>query len=142
MSADAQRAFIEKFLLNTFKSAHPTFKVLINNAISPKEMSRYVEYTDLAGDARQGELTGRSFDRAVGVLQIDIMVPEDSGSGELSRIGDWFNAMLKKQSFTLSDNSVLVFRVGSHRYIGVNSKMARQSFRIGYYRDDRRQGSA
>ncbi len=116
--------------------------MVVNNVKEPDEPSKYVTYHDLAGDARQGELVAGGFDRAVGVLQIDIMVPENSGTHLLSPMGDWFNATLKKKSFTLANNAVLNFRVGSHRYIGATQGMGRQSFRIGYWRDDRKLSSA
>lgn len=141
MSADAQRAFIEKFLLNTFKATYPEFDVVINNDMPPAEPSKYVEYHDLAGDGRQGELTSKAFNRFVGVLQIDIMVPEDKGPGQASKIGDWLIATLSSKSFSLPGNSTLNFRVGSHRWIGVAHGMSRRSFRIGYWRDDRKMGS-
>lgn len=141
MSANEQRIFIETFLLNSFAAAQPDFQVVVGNIKEPTEPSRYVTYHDMAGEALQGELTGKSFDRAVGVLQIDIMVPENEGTHRLFEVGDYLKEVLSKKSFTLPNNSVLVFRVGSHRYIGVNSQLARQSFRIGYYRDDRRMGS-
>jgi hypothetical protein len=96
----------------------------------------------LAGEARQGELVQGGFDRAVGVLQIDIMVPENSGTQDLNRVGDYLKGALSKKSFVLANNAVLNFRVGSHRYIGVSEGMARQSFRVGYWRDDRKLSSA
>lgn len=142
MSEHTQRVWTEKFLLDTFKAAWPAFEVVINNKQAPANPSSYIEYTNLAGDATQGELTGKAFDRAVGVLQIDILVPENSNAAVMTHVGDWFKKILGKQSFTLADNATLVFRVGSHRFIGVSNQIARQSFRIGYYRDDRRMGSA
>jgi hypothetical protein len=142
MAAEAQRIFIEKTLLGAFKAAYPAFDVIVNNVEAPNEPSSYVEYSDLAGDALQGELVPGGYTRQVGVLQIDIMVPVGTGPGVLSRAGDWLTKHFSRRSVTLQDNSVLVFRVGSHRFIGTAQQMARQSFRVGYYRDDRKLGSA
>ncbi len=139
MSEDAQRAWIENFLINRLAADYPTAKFQPENTkFEPPQGAAYISAMILAGDGKAAELGGRRFERHVGVLQVDILYPENEGTGVPTRMGDYICGLFKQNQQLLADDSVLTFRVGAHRSLGVSAELYRRSCRIPYWRDDRK----
>jgi len=136
MSQDAQRAYTENRLINLLAINHPTVTLEIPNT-KQTGTPPYLAYSILEGDGKQAELVPGGYERHVGVLQIDILYPENKGTGDATRLGDWLVRQFSRTAAILNDNSRLNFRTGTHREMGTSSGLYRRVFSIGYWRDDR-----
>lgn len=138
MSEDTQRAWIEERLINSLPLAPVEADVEINNVkFKTRDGVPYLTYFILGGDGKQAELVQGGYERHVGVLQIDVLVPENTGTGDLSRLAAWATKLFSRESVLLPDNARLRFRVGSHTYLGVRDGLARRVVSVPYWRDEK-----
>ena len=137
MSEDNQRAWIETYLSGLVLAQQPDVTLKFPNTKGNKPDTPYLEYFVLGGDAKQAELVEGGFERHVGVLQVDVMVAEDSGTGIATRLADWVVKQFSRKSQELAGGERLRFRVGRHVDRGVKDGLYIRSCSIPYWRDER-----
>lgn len=98
--------------------------------------THYVSLHILDGRSHQAEIVRNSVVRHPGVLQLDVMAPEDETSKYLDQLSLFVGKLFERQSFILDDGARLVFRTMSEQYIGKMDGFCRNVVSIPYYRDE------
>lgn len=137
MSEETHRVWVEQRLIAAMPVQFPDVSLEMPNIkFTPTNGEPYVKYTILGGEGAAAEV-GEGIDRQVGVLQLDVLVPLNSGTGELTRLADYCVKMFAKQSAVLTDGAYLRHRAGYSKYLGENSGLARRACTIPYWRDEK-----
>ncbi len=137
MSEETHRVWVEQRLIAAMPVSYPTVSIEFPNIkFIPTKNEPYVRYTILGGEGAAAEV-GDGIDRQVGILQLDVLVPTNSGAGLLTRLSDYCVKMFARQSAVLTDGAYLRHRTGYSTYLGVNDGLARRSCSIPYWRDEK-----
>lgn len=138
MSEDTQRAWIENRLITQVAANQPAVALNITNVkFEIPTHQLYICYYILGGAGTQVEIVDRGYERHVGVLQVDVMAPENDGTGAQTRLADWVIKLFSRQKALLTDGAYLNFRVGSSTQLGNKEGVARRVCSIPYWRDEK-----
>ena len=123
MSFSDERRAIEERLSSGF-SALPIKHE--NVPFKPPRNSPYIALTILSGEGLNASIgTDRALLRHAGVIQLDIFVPEDTGT-EISRThGDTLSDLFKNVQFEAGSSGRITTRVPSYSTLGVENAVAR-----------------
>lgn len=124
---------IEKRIVSQVGFYHPEFLVDINNVPEDQKKNR-VTYMLLAGKAARSTL-GAKWDRHVGILQLEIMVPESEGNGNRDRVGDFLSDIFNEYEVTLTGDVRLRFKVPAPRDFGCVSGESKLIISVPYWAD-------
>lgn len=135
MSEDAQRAYIEHRLQSQIEFYEPDWLVDFSN--SPERVKALrVSYVIMGGKSKRANLGSRKVDRHVGVLQLNVVVPESIGNGKRDRMADWLGSIFNEVEKILKDDSRLHFRVPEFRDLGTKLGESVKVVSIPYWRDE------
>lgn len=138
MSLESMRKYVETTLTTELASTHPSVKIKYENVkFVPVSGGTYVAIYILDGDAFQASLGNRFTERHVGVLQIDIMSPEGSGTTYRNSLADRISSIFRRLNSLLVDGSYLQFRVPRTTALGNEGLYDRLAVSISYYRDEK-----
>ena len=135
MSEDSMRQWVEDTLITQMGANYPNWGVKIPNVKFERD-GNYVDYNILEGDSQQTTLGPVASTRHVGVLQLNVMVVQNTGQGEMNAVvaslGSWFG----RAGVTLVDCARLVTRTPSPRWMGTSDGYAWKAISIPFYRDE------
>lgn len=136
MSDSAQRRYIENRLKEHLTLTYPAVFFEFNNTKDdPGDKQPRVFYQIMSGKGARANL-GSKVDRHVGELQLDIMVPEDTGNGLRDQIADFLSGIFNEAEAVLADNSRLHFKVPGSKEMGVKNGLSRKVVSVPFWRDD------
>lgn len=138
MSESTMRSAIESRLAGHLSTQQPPVTLFFENTKGTKpSKAPYVEFTVLEGNSRRANLGGNRTVRHVGVLQIDVMWPKDTGMGGVERLaskcGSWFD----EWSVKLEDDASLNFKTPRQTTMGIAGEFQRIAVSIPYWRDEK-----
>lgn len=136
MSYKTMRKKIDVLILNGMGHNFPNIPVRVPGAPKEGKPELYVAYYILEGEGRQAELGLKSINRHVGILQLDALMVDNLGYGELDEIGAYLQTLFDKKTFQLDDGGILRFRVASIKDINEEHGFIRKMVSIPYIRDD------
>jgi len=107
-----------------------------NHAFSQPPNAPWVRVSLIGGDSNQASLGLSPTDRHVGILQFDVVVPEDSGIKTGNEIGEFLGSIFDKKQFLATPGNSLNFKVPSYIWMGTTQGGGvRLMVRIPYRRD-------
>lgn len=136
MSKAKFKACVEPIIANAFEAEMPGIKVMFPNApVRDPENEPHVEVFYLTEDSFRANVGGKRVERSTGIIQLDLLVPKDTGTRseeeKLERVAD----TLSDQSFKVSAFQTVTFRVKEIYDIGKSGEYYRLTSRIPYVRD-------
>lgn len=135
---DAEREAIETRFKTLFGAMHPTVRVKYQNSLFKQPSGTpWVAISLLSLDSRQASIGTNPVDRYTGEIQVDILVPEDTGAAISSQIADSVSAIFKRQQFFTSTGDLISCDVPRVLTTGVEEGFHRKIVIIEYYRDGR-----
>lgn len=124
---------VEKRIVTQVGFHYPEFLVDINNAPEDQHPKR-VAYMMLGGKSSRSTL-GAKWDRHVGVLQIDVIVPDNAGNGERDEVCDFLADVFNEYEATLTGDVRLRFKVPSQRDFGSSTGESKKIISVPYWVD-------
>jgi hypothetical protein len=87
---------------------------LPNNDFTPPKAEPWSNFWFKTGGSKQMELGGaQAFERTVGLIQFDVVVPEKSGDGEIARIADMLRSRFNRKQWLVPPYGVVKMDVAS-----------------------------
>lgn len=85
-----------------------------NNDFTPPKADAWANFWFKTGGSKQMELGGpMAFERTVGLVQFDVLVPEKSGDGQIARISDMLRARFNRKQWLIPPDGVVKMDVAS-----------------------------
>lgn len=136
MSLESLRVYAESALQSAMATAYPGVSVRYENARFHQPETAFVDFCLLDGKSFAANMGTRKVDRHVGVAQIDVMVPERSGTSQGNQIAEFAGKVFREQSAGLSDGARVIFRTPAFTYVGRQGGFYRIMVRVPYWRDE------
>lgn len=137
MSIPTMRKAVESRLYNHLQAQVPPVHFTFENTKDRKPAEApYVEMDILEGKSRRANLGGQRTTRHVGVLQIDVLYPKDTGKGPVEQIATGCADLFDEWSAILDDNARLNFRTPVIKGMGTKAEFVRVVVSIPYWRDE------
>lgn len=133
MSDSAVVTHIEKRIVSQVGFYHPEFIVDVNN-VPEDQAPKRVAYYVLGGKSARSTL-GAKWDRHVGILQLDVSIPESQGNGERDEVCDFLADIFNEYEVTLTGDIRLRFKVPSQRDFGTSNSESKKVVSIPYWVD-------
>jgi hypothetical protein len=131
------RKAVESRLYNHLQNQVPPIHFAFDNTKSRKPSEApYVEMAILEGKSRRANLGGKRTVRYVGVLQIDVLYPKDTGMGDVERIATSCAGLFDEWTTILDDNARLNFKTPVLKDLGTKSEFVRIAVSVPYWRDE------
>ncbi len=90
----------------------------------------------LSGEGRQVSVgAARSLHRYVGVVQVDIYIPEDGGTAQSRTIADTVEAIFRGQQISAGSSGTIIFRTPFYVPHGIEAGWYRATVSTTYQRD-------
>jgi hypothetical protein len=136
MSLEAQRVWVETLFKNQIGAQYPAVPIKFENAHFIQPETPWVALFILDGSAFQTELGVQTVDRHTGLVHVDVLVPQHTGTSRANTIAEFVGNVFRRQTATMSDGAVVRFRVPSMTKLGEQSGFYRLVCRIPYIRDE------
>ncbi|MDW9531873.1 phage tail terminator-like protein [Sinorhizobium meliloti] len=143
MSEASMRSAIEFRLQQYLQARTPPVALFFENVKATKpEKKEYVEFTILEGNSRRANLGDPAKGvvrtvRHVGVLQLDVMYPKDTGMGAVTRLASSCGQLFDEWSHRLPDNATVNFKTPKQTSMGIVGEFQRIAVSIPYWRDEK-----
>ena len=127
MSFEAERAVIETWFDTGWRSG-PFSNVPVvydNTPILELPQKEFVYHRIISGEGRQMEIVGEGtpFSRYVGLVQVDILVPPNTGSAKARRMADAISSIYRRKQIGNQQSGLISFQVPSVLNFGqINEK--------------------
>ena len=137
MTIEASRAVIISEFKTKFDDANPSIPVKYPNHKFVQPDTTWAAIVILGGTSQQANLGVKNVtERHVGLVQIDIMVPEDEGTKEGGELAQAAGAIFSRQQFSAGTSS-LTFQTPEIKPIGDDGGFDRTMVRIEFRRDEK-----
>jgi hypothetical protein len=131
------RKSCEHRLSQYLQSRTPPVHFSFDNTKANKPAGKpYVEMTIIEGKSRRANLGGKRTVRHVGVLQIDVLYPKDTGMGSVEELATACSKLFDEWSTILDDNARLNFKTPVLKDLGSKYEFVRIAVSIPYWRDE------
>lgn len=138
MSLDTMRSYAENSLATFMNANYPSVPVKYSNVPWRQPETEWVDIHVLDGKAFAAELGRVAVDRHVGLLQVDVLVPRNTGTSAAFQLIEAICNIWRKVDVSLSDNAVVKFRIPEFHDMGENGGFYRVCGRVPYIRDEPR----
>jgi hypothetical protein len=137
MTLNAHRASAEGTLQSAAAAAYPSVPVSFESVPFNQPESAWMRVAIVDGRAYVANIgRGRQIDRHVGCVQVDCLVPENTGTAAAIMMAEWAGGLFRLQNVALSDGSTVRYRVPDVSNHGIQSGMFRCTMRVPYWRDE------
>jgi hypothetical protein len=129
MSFEAERKALEAYFKQNWSDN--TVPLIFDNSRQKKPTDTYLTFTLVYSDGKQAELGAKGsavLMRYDGLLQIDVLAPQETGTAKANQIADTASNILRRQQITDDAGGVITFGVPNKRNFGITSNTDR--FRI------------
>lgn len=140
MTVETQRAAIISRFKTQFDLTYPAVQVRYeNHDFNQPDNTTWVALHILGSDdSFQANLGVTNVtERHVGIVQIDIISPEDSGTKTTAEIADFCGKIFSRYEVKSAANESITFKTPSHTPMGVENGQYRHMVRISFRRDER-----
>ena len=133
MSDSAVTTYIEKRIVAQVGFSYPEFLVDIRNV--PEDQSpKRVAYLLIGGRSARSTL-GAKWDRHIGILQMEVIIPDNEGNGERDEVADFLADAFNELETTLPNGIRLRFKVPSQRDFGTGNGESKKIVSVPYWVD-------
>lgn len=129
------RAYVEPRFAEEFSALYPHKIQFPNIKFAPPKNAPYVAFNNLMGDMIPVTLGSVKFDRHIGILQVDVLVPEETGGRDAGLIAEHCAGLFGNLTFRISDVQVVRFKPSTVRTMGAQNGWFRVMVRTPYWRD-------
>lgn len=136
MSLDSHRKQAESAILSAMTAAYPSVKIKFQNANFRQPETPWIAFFMLDGKSLQANLGASSVDRHVGLVQIDVQVPNNSGTKNGNAIAEFCGNVFRKTRVVLDDGAVVRYRTPEFTSLGEQVGFYRIMCRVAYWRDE------
>lgn len=133
MSDSAVTTYIEKRIVSQVGFSYPEFTVDIRS-VPEDESPKRVAYLLIGGRSARSTL-GAKWDRHIGILQIEVIIPENQGNGERDEVADFLADVFNEHETTLPNDIRIRFKVPSQRDFGTGDGESKKIVSIPYWVD-------
>lgn len=138
MSLELFRQYVESRLTTQLASSDPLVKIKYENVKFVQPVgSTYVSIYLIEGDSFQANLGNSFTERHVGVLQIDIMTPEGTGTKYRNELADRIGGFFRAKQIGMVDGSYAWFKTPRNTALGNEGLFDRIAVSITYTRDEK-----
>ena len=133
MSFSDERQAIESRLDNGFSAVPIKYE---NVPFDPPKGSPYIALTILSGNGINASIgTDRPLLRHAGIIQLDIFVPEDTGTEVARTHADSLDTLFKNVQFSAGSSGLITTRVPFYTTLGIEQGWYRAVLSVAYQRD-------
>lgn len=136
MSLDLFRRLVETRISTFMASNYPSVPVKYQNVEFIQPDGIFLSVSPLEGEAFRTNLGTPYIVRHPGLLQIDVLLPENTGTSQASLIAKALGDHFREKDLTLDNGDRAVFRVPSYPYSEDKRGYSRIMIRIPYHRDE------
>jgi hypothetical protein len=136
MSYESMRQKVEGTVQNGFGVTYPTIPIKFSNAPFTQPETMWITVHIVEGNAMPASMGIKAIDRHVGLVQIDVLAPINTGTAQADQVAEFAGNLFRRQNFVLTDGAYVRFKVPQYRYMGEDNGFARFMMRIAYWRDE------
>lgn len=137
MSLNAQRESVEGTFQSSVAASYAGTHVKFENAPFKQPETAWFAIHIVDGNSFVTNLgRGKQIDRHVGLVQVDVLAPELSGTKNLITMAEWAGKIWRLQTLTLSDGAVVRYKVPRLTSHGNSNGFHRMSVQVPYWRDE------
>lgn len=133
MSDAIVTTYIEKRIRSQINFQYPGYQMDDRN-VEENTAKKRVAYLIIGGKATRSTL-GAKWDRHIGILQIDVIVPARDGNGERDEVCDFLADAFNEWEDTLANDIRLRFKVPSQRDFGTVTGESKKIVSIPFWVD-------
>lgn len=138
MSLESLRKYVEHRLTSQLALTHPAVKIKYENVkFNQPSGSLFVAVYVIDGDSFPANLGDKFTERHVGIIQIDVMTPEGSGTSNRNKLSDRISEIFRIKQAVLDDGSSVTFRSPRTTPLGNEGLFDRVAITFPYYRDEK-----
>lgn len=140
---DEAREAITRRLVNSLAASQfASVRVKYPNQLFDEPQNElWASFNILWGDGVQASIGEPSVDRYVGLIQLDIYQPDNSGTKASNDLADYFSKLFRRYQIKPSPNNALTFRTPSLFFLGnTNRGFITTTVRVPFRRDERSSG--
>ena len=136
---DEQRQTLTNKILTQFTPSYPDVPVWYpNQNFKEPEGSEWVKMSILGGESTQSNLGLTNItERHIGILQFDVVVPEDSGTKTANEIAEKLKTIFSRKDFIAGVGNCLRFQTAAITPRGVMHGSYRIVVRLPFRREER-----
>jgi len=135
MSFDAERQAIESRFAANFTSLAADRIAYENVKFKQPTSGSWVRLTIRNGDARQASIANSPLNRYIGVIVVDVFVPEDTGTATARQLAESAAAVFRNVQFSVTGSGTITTRVPTIFPVGVQNGWLQLSMSVAFYRD-------
>lgn len=137
MSLESLRFWSENRLQVAMAANHPSVPVQFQNAPFQQPETAFIQFWLLDGKSFFCNVGTLKVDRHVGLFQIDVYVPENTGTSQANMISEFVGKLFRGQVTQLADGAKLVTQSPQFSYNGRSGTgYSRIMVRVPYHRDE------
>ena len=138
MSRDAHNKSFETTVASALAGTYPNVLIQYDNVPLEQPDGPWVATCLMDGRGRQMELGPVTTDRHVGFIQIDVLVPQLTGTAVCSQIAEFLGNAFRRQTVFGSDGCRIIYQVPQYITRGNNKGFYCICVRVPYWRDEPR----
>jgi len=139
MSLDSMRVYVESTYQAAMQASHPSVPVRFDNINFQQPQTAWADLCILSGKSFAANLGSKVVDRHVGIVQVNILVPQRSGEKLANDLAEFSGQVFRRKNQILSDGAVARFRIPEFARSGQSLGFYSVIVRIPYWRDERPQ---
>ena len=136
MSMETLRVWAESTIQSAMHISYPAVPIKFDNAPFKQPDTAWTAFCLLDGKSTAVNLGTIKVDRHVGLVQFDVLVPQNSGTKLANLICEFGGKQFRDQRVTLSDGAVVKFQTPSFRHMGTSGGFFRTVCSVVYWRDE------
>lgn len=137
MSLESLRVWAESTIQTAMHVSYPAISIKFDNSPFQQPDRAWTAFCILDGKSVAVNLGTVKVDRHVGVLQFDVLVPQNTGTSQANLIAEFGGKQFREKKISLSDGAVLTTKTPSLRHMGTSGGFFRICVSVGYWRDER-----
>ena len=136
MSMETMRIWAESAIQSALHTSYSSVPIKFDNAPFLQPDTTWVAFCVLDGKSFALNLGTVKVDRHVGLLQADVMVPQNTGTSEGNTLAEFIGKLFREQRIGLSDGASIIFQVPDYMHLGVQGGFYRIMCRVPFWRDE------
>lgn len=137
MSQNTHRAQVEQAVQALMAAEYPTVPVKYENVSFTQPDGPWVAVTTISGTSFRTDLGSKYTVRYSGIVQIDVLVPEDTGTRLCNEISEKLALLFQEKEFRLEDGARVIYRTPDYRAFPDQRGFYRRIVSIGFSRDEK-----
>jgi hypothetical protein len=136
MSLESLRVWAEGTIQTAMHASYPAVRIKFDNSPFQQPDLIWTAFCILDGKSVAVNLGTLKVDRHVGLVQFDVLAPQNSGTSYANQIAEFGGKQFREKKVSLSDGAVVVFKTPAFRHMGTSGGFYRICVSVNYWRDE------